>query len=89
MRNIEVIKRESIESITDFNNLESVELMQEFTTKAVKLQCYNLMNSNMFVNDYGIVLYNRKTNKSSYAYFSDLTDMFFYYDTLRNNYKEI
>lgn len=87
--NIEVIKRESINAITDFNNLENVDLMQEFNTSVIKLQCYNLGDSNLFPNDYGIVLYSRKTNATNYAYFNDLTDMFLYYDALRNNYKEI
>ncbi len=80
---IEVIKKKSI---VDSNN---VVLMQEFNTTDIKIQCYNLIISKRYTNDFGIVLYSRKTNLTNYAYFNSLTDMFFYYDALRNNYKEI
>ncbi len=65
--------------------LKNVQLMQEINTKDIKLRCYNLMNSEMFSHNYGIGFYDRKTNETNYAYFSDLKDMFFYYDMIRNN----
>ncbi len=83
MLNVKVIKKETIINVTD------VELMQNFDCKTTTIQCYNLTDSKEYYADYGIVLFDKHTKVSSYAYFSSLKDMFTYYDVLHKHFNFI
>ncbi len=90
---ITVIKKENVEKenvkiIWKFSsdNSNPIELMQDFNCKTTRIQCYNLTECIDYSTNYGIVMYDKRTKISSYAYFIDLKDMFTYYDILHKHF---
>ncbi len=86
---IRVIKRENVNKenvklISKFSckNHNEVELMQNFDCDTTRIQAYNLTNCPDYYSDYGIVMYDKRTKISSYAYFNNVNDLFTYYDVL-------
>ncbi len=93
---IKVIKKENVEKenvkiIWKFSseNSNPVELMQNFDCETTTIQCYNLTDCKDYNSNYGIVLFDKHTKVSSYAYFNSLSDMFTYYDVLHKHYNFI
>ncbi len=81
----ENVNKENVKLISQFsssNYNDTVKLMQDFNCTTTRIQCYNLVDSPDFYSNYGIVMYDKRTKVSSYAYFNNVNDLFTYYDVL-------
>ena len=77
-----------VQEIVD--SIEAMVLMQEFRTDIITIQAFNVSKcTEFFVADYTVIVYDVETKSNRYAHFNSIPDMFFFYDTLINNFKDV
>jgi hypothetical protein len=87
----EDVTKENVRIISQFSSEDysTVEMVQEFDCETTTIQCYNLVRiKELYKLDYGIVVYDKRTGVSSYAYFNAIKDMFAYYDVLHKHFSQ-